>query len=73
MLSPVTWPVCAGGVPVSAEAPGRFLEHSHLLGSYGGHTWVIVLRPLAARWFWWVNPRRSRRWVMRSRGGFKPP
>ena len=37
LLSPVTWPVCAGGVPVSAEAPGRFQPTA----TFSGHTGVI--------------------------------
>ena len=37
LLSPVTWPVCAGGVPVSAEAPGRFRPTA----TFSGHTGVI--------------------------------
>ena len=68
MLSPVTWPVCAGGVPVSAEAAGRFLGGSTsrvIRGSYVGNCGTAV----SARWFWWVTSRRSRRWVRRRRIG----
>ena len=68
LVSPVTWPECAGGVPVSDRRHQvGFLGPPHTgrvtRGSYVGNCGLAS----TARWFWrWVTSRRS----LMGEGGF---